>query len=130
MKSIAPHAGVCRPARQRITLRDVRHPAVKRGVEAGKLRHVRKTPNDCFNHRERLRRVRRVEMFQRVQFFQQLGRDLLRLRMLNPAVHKPMADRAQPRSEKLRQIVNNLIERVGMILCFDPTFRSSVNQQT
>ena len=68
---------------------------MERGVEAGDLRQLRQAREQEADRREVVRLVQRRERHVFLQRVDDRGVDARRLRVLEPAVHDPMADAAR-----------------------------------
>ncbi len=90
METIAHHARVLEPARQRVQLRHTGHPPVERGVETGHLGQLWQSVADGFDRAYRLRQVIRIYWRQVSKCLEELRGDRLWLPVVAAAMHHPV----------------------------------------
>ncbi len=109
VEAVAAHAAVGDRRRQREGLRDRRHRAVERGVEAGDLRQPGRAREHGADRREVVRLVQRRQRDEAVEAREDGFVDAHRPVVLDAAVDDAVADREQP---VLRELAVQEVEQV------------------
>ena len=104
MEAVAADAVVVEPARQGEPVGELGMAAVERGIEAGDLRQVGLDRGDRADAGEIVRLMQRRERAERLEPGEHRGIDAHRRRVVDAAVHHPVADAEQRRvAEMLAQ---------------------------
>ncbi len=114
METVALHPGIPNLPRERDQVRNGGMAAVKAGVEASDLRHVRQTLEDRFDGGEVVRLMERSQRDQLVELLQDLPGHDHRSGVARPSVDDAMADPENPRAAVLRSKPGG--ERVECVL--------------